>query len=228
MAVHRRLTPGRTKPAPARIHWKAGDVLLIIDCINDLEFEGGGKVLPWAMKLAPRLDRFRKAAHHAELPVVYVNDNFGNWQSNFLDVYKHCTRAGACGAAIAKRLKPGAADFFILKPRNSAFFSTSLIPLLEHLDAKRLILAGIATNLCVLFTAHDAHMHRYPLIVFSDCCAAESDFDHNIALGQLERFCSAEICLSTEYAFARGGRRGKKTKGKTSKKHSQPSARKQG
>ncbi len=202
---------GSGKAVQRRVRGKAGDVLLIIDCINDLEFEGGEKVLPWALKLAPKLDRFRKAAHRAGLPVVYVNDNFGKWQSNFLEVYRHCTRAGARGAPVAKRLKPGAADFFVLKPRHSAFFSTSLIPLLEHLEAGRLILTGMATNLCVLFSAHDAHMHRYPLIVFSDCCAAETDFDHNIALDQLERFCSAEICLSTEYAFAKG-ERGRKRK----------------
>ena len=209
MGFHRGSASGRAEPEGRAIRGEAGDVLLIIDCINDLEFEGGEKVLPWALKLAAKLDRFRKGAHRAGLPVVYVNDNFGNWQSNFLEVYRHCTRAGARGAGVSKRLKPGAADFFMLKPRHSAFFSSSLIPLLEHLGARRLILAGIATNICVLFSAHDAHMYRYPLVVFSDCCAAESDFDHNIALGQLERFCSAEICLSTEYVFGKGGGRGK-------------------
>ena len=64
---------------------------------------------------------------------------------------------------------------------------------------QRLILSGISTNLCVLFTAHDAHMHRYPMVVLSDCCAAESDFDHNVALAQLKRFCKAEVCRSPEF-----------------------------
>ena len=101
------------------------------------------------------------------------------------------------------KLKPGHDDYFILKPRHSGFFATSLAPLLEHLQVKRLILSGIATNLCVLFTAHDAHMHRYPIVVLSDCCAAESDFDHNIALSQLERFCAAQICRSGDFVFGR-------------------------
>ena len=68
-----------------------------------------------------------------------------------------------------------------------------------------LVLSGMATNLCVLFTAHDAHMHQYGLTVLSDCCAAESDFDHNVALKQLERFCGARVCLSTEFEFGGGG-----------------------
>ena len=99
-------------------------------------------------------------------------------------------------------LKPGRNDYFILKPRHSGFFATSLVPLLEDLHIERLILSGISTNLCVLFTAHDAYMHRFPIVVLSDCCAAESDFDHNVALSQLERFCKATICLSTDFRFA--------------------------
>jgi nicotinamidase-related amidase len=184
-----------------------GDVLLIIDCINDLEFPGGEKVLPWALRLAGRLKAFRTRAQRAGVPVIYVNDNFGLWRSNFLDVYRHCTRRGARGKVICEALKPGPKDYFILKPRHSAFFATALSPLLEHLSARRLILTGIATNLCVLFSAHDAHMLQYPMIVLSDCCAAESDFDHDVALEQLKRFCGADIRLSTEVALKRPQRR---------------------
>jgi nicotinamidase-related amidase len=175
--------------------------LLIIDVINDLNFPGGEKVLPWAEKMAGRLVLFRNKARRAEVPVIYVNDNFGQWRSEFGDVFKHCTRRGARGREVVRSLKPGRDDYFILKPRHSAFFATSLIPLLEDLGTKHLILSGIATNLCVLFTAHDAHMHQYKLTVLSDCCAAESDFDHNIALSQLEKFCSARIRRSDQVHF---------------------------
>ena len=178
-----------------------GDALLIIDTITDLEFPGGENVLPWATRMVSRLSRFRAAARRASMPVIYVNDNFGRWRSSFAEVYAHCTRGGARGAPVSKRLKPGREDYFILKPRHSAFYATSLEPLLQDLKIRRLILSGIATNLCVLFTAHDAHMRQYPMVVLSDCCAAESDFDHDIALGQLERFCHATICLSTEFRW---------------------------
>jgi hypothetical protein len=135
------------------------------------------------------------------MPVIYANDNFGHWRSDFQDVYAHCTRKGARGRKLCRILRPQRRDYFILKPRHSAFFATSLMPMLEHLGVNRLILAGIATNLCVLFTAHDAHMRHYEMIVLSDCCAAESDFDHNLALGQLEQFCGAVVCRSSEYQF---------------------------
>jgi len=194
----------KPKPSAARkekITFSPGDALLIIDCINDLDFDGGRKVLPWALKLAQRLAPFRDKAHRHGMPVIYVNDNFGRWHSNFAEVFAHCTRRSARGREVSRRLKPTRDDYFILKPRHSGFYATSLVPILEDLKIKRLILSGIATNLCVLFTAHDAHMRQYSLVVLSDCCAAESDFDHNIALSQLERFCGARVRLAEEFGF---------------------------
>jgi nicotinamidase-related amidase len=176
-----------------------GTALLIIDVINDLEFPGGEKVLPWAERMARRLVPVMKRARNAGVPVIYANDNFGQWQSNFKEVVKHCTRAGARGRAVTKRLVPKRGDYFILKPKHSAFFATSLVPLLEHLKVKKLVMAGMATNLCVLFSAHDAHMHEYKITVLSDCCAAESDADHDVSLEQLERFLGARVCLGEEW-----------------------------
>ena len=148
-----------------------------------------------------RLRALRAKARRAGVPVIYVNENFGRWRDNFLEVYDYCTRKGARGGDVSRRLKAGRSDYFILKPRHSAFFATSLIALLEDLKVERLILSGMATNLCVLFTAHDAHMHGYPTVALSDCCAAETSFDHDVALSQLERFCGARICLGSELRF---------------------------
>jgi nicotinamidase-related amidase len=172
--------------------------LIIIDVINDLEFPGGENVLPWAQAMAKPLLAVRDQARAAGIPVIYANDNYGHWRSNFNDIVKHCTRRDACGREVARMLKPGPDDYFILKPKHSAFFATSLVPLLESLKIRRLILTGIATNLCVLFSAHDAYMHEYDIIALSDCCAAESDDDHNIALDQLKRFCGTKVCRSDE------------------------------
>lgn len=198
---------GDRRRRPRRADHKVGsvvrarrhDALLIIDVINDLEFEGAKRLLPWAARLAPRLAKFKVKAGRLGMPVIYVNDNFGHWRSNFREVYRHCTRPSAAGRNISRRLKPSTSDYFILKPRHSGFYATSLVPLLEDLKIKRLVLTGMATNLCVLFTAHDAHMRGFPIVVLSDCCAAESDFDHNVALEQLKRFCGARVCLSTEF-----------------------------
>jgi len=186
---------------------RADCALLIIDVINHLEFPGAENLLPWARKMAGRLVPLRREARRSGIPVIYVNDNSGRRPSDFTQVYEHCVRPGVPGREIAAKLKPGRSDYFVLKPRHSAFFATSLIPLLEHLGTRQLLLTGIATNLCVLFTAHDAHMHEYKLVVASDCCAAESDFDHDVALSQLQKFCGATIRRSDELRFPNGTRR---------------------
>lgn len=172
--------------------------LVIIDVINDLEFPGGEHVLPWAQAMAGPLLNVRNSARAAGIPVIYANDNYGHWRSDFNDIVKHCTRPAARGRQVSRKLKPGPDDYFILKPKHSAFFATSMVPLLESLNVRRLILTGIATNLCVLFSAHDAYMHEYEILALSDCCAAESDEDHNIALDQLKRFCGTKVCRSDE------------------------------
>ena len=175
--------------------------LLVIDVLNDLEFPGGENVLPWAQKMVERLRPTMDRARDAGVPVVYVNDNAGHWRSNFEEIVAHVTRPDARGRETSEALRPGSDDYFILKPKHSGFFATSLQPLLQHLDVERLILAGMATNLCVFFTAHDAHMLEYDIIVLSDCCAAESDADHNLALDQLQRFLGVTVCRSDEVTF---------------------------
>lgn len=175
--------------------------LLIIDCINELNFDGSERLLPWAEALVSPLLRFRRAAHANGIPVVYINDNLGKWEANFDDIVKYCARPASMGRNLTLKLAPGKRDYKILKARHSAFFHTPLVPLLEDLNTERVILAGIATNLCVFFTAHDAHMLGYGITVLSDCCASESDFDHNIALTQLKKFCGAEICRASELSM---------------------------
>jgi nicotinamidase-related amidase len=173
---------------------RSDTALLIIDVINDLDFPGGENVLPWALRMVERLGPFAERMRRAGVPVIYVNDNFGHWRSSFQDVYRHCTRPGVRGSKVARALKPKPQDYFILKPKHSAFFATSLVPLLEYLGTRKLLLAGIATNLCVFFSAHDAHMHEYKITVLSDCCCAESDTDHDLALEQLQRFLHVRVC----------------------------------
>lgn len=167
---------------------RAPCVLLLIDVINDLEFVGGDKLhrraLPMARKLAGLVNRARRA----HVPVIYVNDNFGRWRSDFQAIVRHCLDDGVRGRAIAELLRPRDEDYFVLKPKNSAFFSTALETLLQALEANTLILTGLAGDNCVLFTAHDAHMREYRLCVPSDCIASESPTSNAWALRHMARF----------------------------------------
>ena len=149
---------------------------------------------PWPHQLV----RLKRRAKKARIPVVYVNDNFGRWQSNFKTQVEHCLRDGVRGQAIVELVVPDDDDYFVLKPKHSGFFSTSLDILLEYLGVKAVILTGIAGNICVLFTANDAYMRDLSLIVPSDCIASNTDRENRNALEQMARVLKADTRCSSD------------------------------
>jgi nicotinamidase-related amidase len=183
-------------------------VLLLIDVINALDFPGGRAYLRLALPAARRIARLAERARQARVPVVYVNDNFGRWQSDFREQVRHCLEDGVPGAPLARLLSPQKDDYFVLKPKHSGFFSSSLDILLAHLGAETLVLAGFATDICVLYTANDAFMRDYKLVVARDCVAAESKRAHEIALSQMKQHLDASLKESARIRFRRERRRG--------------------
>jgi nicotinamidase-related amidase len=107
--------------------------LILIDVINDLEFEGGEQLFRSAVRAAKNIARLKERAHRARVPVIYVNDNFGRWRSDFKRIVTHCLQDDVRGRPIAELLQPDEDDYFVLKPKHSGFFSTTLELLLEHL-----------------------------------------------------------------------------------------------
>lgn len=175
--------------------------LLLIDVINDLSFEGAEELLPHARRMAVALSRLKARAERAGIPCVYVNDNFGRWRSDFTAQVKHCLRDGARGRPIAELLQPEEDDYFVLKPKHSGFFSTTLDTLLEYLGVQTLILTGMAANICVLFTANDAYMRDFHIIVPRDCVASNSEEETHFALEQMGRVLKADTRPSTQLRF---------------------------
>lgn len=172
--------------------------LLIIDMINDMEFEGGDEMLRHALPAAQRLAKLKAQVRRSRIPCVYVNDNFGRWQSNFERLVEHCLRDNVRGQSLAELLKPEDDDYFVLKPKHSGFYETPLHLLLEHLRAERLILTGITADICVLFTGYDAYMRDYELFVPSDCIASRRPEETQHALELIQRVLKADTRPSTE------------------------------
>jgi nicotinamidase-related amidase len=190
---------------PARnsdLHGNAPDrapaVLLLIDVINDLEFEGGERLLEHALPMAERLAAFKRRARAAGIPAIYANDNFGRWKSDFASQVRHCTGDAVRGRALARLLVPEADDYFVLKPKHSAFFATPLETLLRYLGTTSMILAGLTTDICVLFTAADVYLRDLQLIVAEDCVAAIEPEDHRQALAYMARVMKAQVQPSPE------------------------------
>ena len=185
------------------LHGSAPDnhhtALLLIDVINDFEFPRGDELFKQALPIAPHIAELKRRARAAGIPAVYVNDNFGRWQSNFDQLVRHCLNDGVRGRPFVEQLKPDSdSDYFVLKPKHSAFYQTPLDLLLKHLGAERLILTGVSTNSCVLFTAGDAYMRDLELIVPNDCAAACNPQEHNAAMEQIRCMLKADVSPSTE------------------------------
>lgn len=192
-------------PKPGKehdLHGSAPDThhtaLLLIDLINDFEFPRGDELFAQALPMANRVAALKKRATALGIPTIYVNDNFGRWQSKFEEIVKHCLENNVRGRPIVEQLLPGPHDYFVLKPKHSGFYQTPLEILLKHMGATRLILTGVSTNSCVLFTANDAYMRDMELVVPEDCVGACHPGEHRFAMEQMKNMLKADTSLSTE------------------------------
>ncbi|MGF7213921.1 nicotinamidase-related amidase [Spirosoma lacussanchae] len=189
------------------LHGNAPDsapvALLIIDMINDLEFPEGPDFLVPTLAAADRIARLKQRCKDAHIPVVYINDNFGRWRSDFREVLDHCLYDGVRGQPLAERLLPDDDDYSVLKPKHSAFFATTLETLLAYLKAKTLILTGISADACVLFTASDAYVRDFSLYIPSDCVVAGSPVYTEEALAFMKRVLKADITPADEIDLAK-------------------------
>jgi nicotinamidase-related amidase len=175
--------------------------LLLIDLINDLVFPGSDALAEKARRMAPGIRDLKARAKEHGIPVIYVNDNFGRWRSDFGETIRHVIDDDTPGGPVAQLLRPDRDDYFVLKPKHSGFYSTTLEPLLNVLSIRTLILTGMAGNICVLFTANDAYMRDYYLYVPKDCSASNTKEENAWAFHQMQSIlkadtrCAAEIDL---------------------------------
>ena len=204
------------KRSTSDLHGNAPDnsptALLIIDAINDLEFPGGKEMLARATRMARRIAKLKERAEAARVPTVYVNDNFGRWRSDFRRIVNHCLDDDVRGRPVVEQLLPDENDYFVLKPKHSGFYNTTLDLLLEHLQAKTLVITGMATDVCVLFTAADAYMRDFRVIVPRDCVTALTPAAHRAALDQMRTTIKAEVVDSRRIDFARLSRAKKRAR----------------
>ena len=195
------VSPVNNQDLHANVPDDSSVALILIDLINDFEFDGADPMFTNTLAIAQPIATLKKNAKAAGIPVIYVNDNFGKWQSDFRKLIDHCVEDNVKGKPIVQLLRPDERDYFVLKPKHSAFYSTSLDLLLRYLKANTLILTGIAGNICVLFTASDGYMRDFNLLVPQDCIASETEADNQHALAYMSKVLKADTRLSTDIDF---------------------------
>lgn len=177
--------------------YSKNSALIIIDVINDFDFEHGKILAKKTLQIVNPLKQLKDYFKKEQLPIIYVNDHYNLWQANLDRILLHCQNP--LSEMILQEVKPNVDDYFLIKPKHSAFYGTALNTLLHQLHVNTLVLTGIAGNICVLFTANDAYMREYQLIIPRDCIASVDDKDQAYALTMMENVLKAEIIFSNEY-----------------------------
>jgi nicotinamidase-related amidase len=179
--------------------------LVLIDVINDMEFPGGELLFPLALAAAGNIAKLKQRCRDHGIPAIYANDNFGRWQSDFSRLLTHCCDPSVRGHPIANLLRPAEDDYFVLKPKHSAFFSTSLNTLLDHLHTRTIIVTGFTADMCVQFSAIDAYMRDFKVVVPRDCVASEKPEYTAAAIEQIARVLGADTRSSAELDLEHAG-----------------------
>lgn len=192
---------------------KSSVALILIDVINHFEFPDGNKILKNALPIAGRLSKLKQRCRRAGIPAIYVNDNFGQWRSDAKSLVHRCLESRCAGKPFVELIRPDEQDYFVLKPMHSAFFQTPLEILLQYLGTKSLILAGLATNSCIICTAHDAQMRNFSLHVPSDCSAARTRREHEQAIEHIREMAHASVVPSASLRVGDLRRESRRRKG---------------
>jgi len=179
-------------------------VLLLVDWINPLDHEGAEGLVQPALAAAKATARLKSRLAAMGVQCIYANDNYGLWRSDFRDLVAGCRQRGGASAAIADLLAPRSNDMAVVKPRHSAFYETPLQLLLQQLETREIVLAGLSSQWCVLFTAMDAYERGYSVWVPQDCIASESCDQHEAAL----RYMKDVLRLKVDAAEAGTARSG--------------------
>lgn len=190
-------------PRSATLHGSAPDenpiALLVVDLISDFRFEDGARLARVARRIAGPVAKLCVRARRAGVPVIYVNDNRGRWRSDRTQLIERCLRADSLGKRIVEQLAPDPRDYFIFKPKHSGFFATPLAALLEHLGTRTLIIAGLTVEQCVLFTAIDAYVRDFQLVVPRDCVGGLQLTTPSLL--HMERILKAKVISSARVRF---------------------------
>jgi nicotinamidase-related amidase len=172
-------------------------VLLLVDFVNPLNFPGADDLAPAALEAARATASLKERLAREGVATIYANDNYGIWQSDFHSLVSTCLGIEGVPGEIARLLYPQAEDITILKPRHSAFYASPLELLLTEMEAKELVICGLASDMCVQLTAAEAFLREYPCWVPSDCHAAESREAKDAAVAYMASVLKCDVRAST-------------------------------
>ena len=162
--------------------------LLIIDMVKDnFDNKKNLPITPFARQIIKPINRLSKVFREHDWPVVFSTDAFHKEDFIFKGRMKPHSLAGTTGAEVMDELDREEKDFWLPKPKFSAFFDTGLKAWLNKQEVTLCAVAGIATNFCVLTTVMDAVCSDFKAVLLEDCAAASSNDIHEQILNIYRR-----------------------------------------
>jgi nicotinamidase-related amidase len=168
------------------------DALLVIDLIQRFDHEDGEALLASVRDRAAGIAAAIDEARAADVPVVYVNDAAGRWDSDAPGFVRDAIEQGK-GGDVLRRLAPRPGDPFLFKARYSVFDHTPLVLLLREQEIERVLLCGAATEMCVVQPAIDAKELEVKVTILADACAAVDEEMERLSLEYAERVVGAFV-----------------------------------
>jgi nicotinamidase-related amidase len=173
-------------------HALVRDALLVIDVITRFDYPGGEALLASFRERHPALVSVLDQARAERVPVIYVNDDHGAWGWDIAAEIRAADDGRDAGALVTQ-IAPRDGDLYLRKPRYSAFDHTALEIILRDLDVERVLLAGAATEMCIVQTAIDAKELGLKVTILADACASVNPHDAELALAYAERVVGAVV-----------------------------------
>jgi nicotinamidase-related amidase len=170
--------------------------LLVVDMLNRYDHEDADLLRESVRAVVPTVaDLIARGREDDDTLLVYVNDNHGDWT-----IGRHAMTQWALEGedpGLVEPIAPPKGVPFLVKARHSAFYATQLEYLLRSEDVDRIVLTGQVTEQCILYTALDAYVRHFDLIVPRDAVAHIHDDLADAALRMMERNMGAEVVEAT-------------------------------
>ncbi|MFG3660903.1 isochorismatase family cysteine hydrolase [Streptomyces sp. NPDC047706] len=170
--------------------------LIVIDMINTYDHEDAESLIPTVESVLPQLIGLLERAREHGVPVIYVNDNFGEWRSHHGEILDNALSGHH--SHLVEPLRPDESSLFVVKARHSIFYETPLSYLLHQQGIDQVVLCGQVTEQCVLYSALDAHIRHLQVVVPRDAVAHIHADLADGALRMMQRNMGAQVCDSEE------------------------------
>jgi nicotinamidase-related amidase len=173
--------------------------LVVIDMINTYDHEDADRLVPSAEKVVPVIAELLERADEAGAPVIYVNDNFGQWRSDHRALVENALKSEH--GALVEPIVPGDDAMFVVKARHSIFYMTPFEYLLRQEGIEEIALTGQVTEQCILYSALDAHIRHIPVLVPREAVAHIHEDLADAALRMMEINMEADVLGADEVRF---------------------------